>query len=112
MAYDAETRDELIAQVRRFVNERLIPNEAKAAEDDKIPDDILAEMKDMGLYGISVPTEYGGLELSMLDEVMVAFELGRASPAFRSAFGTNVGIGSQGLIMFGTPEQKQKYLPG
>jgi acyl-CoA dehydrogenase len=112
MAYDAETRDQLIAQVRRFVNERLIPNEAKAAEDDKIPDDILAEMKDMGLYGLSVPQDYGGLELSMTDEVMVAFELGRASPAFRSAFGTNVGIGSQGLIMFGTPEQKQKYLPG
>jgi acyl-CoA dehydrogenase len=59
-----------------------------------------------------VPQDYGGLELSMTDEVMVAFELGRASPAFRSAFGTNVGIGSQGLIMFGTPEQKQKYLPG
>jgi acyl-CoA dehydrogenase len=112
MAYDAETRDQLIAQVRRFVNERLIPNEARIAEEDKIPADILAEMAEMGLYGLSVPQEFGGLGLSMEEEVLVAFELGRASPAFRSAFGTNVGIGSQGLIMFGTPEQKQAYLPG
>jgi alkylation response protein AidB-like acyl-CoA dehydrogenase len=48
----------------------------------------------------------------MEDECLVAVELGRTSPAFRSAFGTNVGIGSQGLVMFGTDAQKQKYLPG
>src|SRR4029453_5166652 len=55
---------------------------------------------------------YGGLDLSMEDECLVAVELGRTSPAFRSTFGTNVGIGSQGLVMFGTDEQKAKYLPG
>src|SRR3972149_10884504 len=107
MAYDPETPDELPAQVRRFVNERLIPNEAKAAADDKIPDDILAEMKDMGLYGLSVPQDYGGLGLSMSDEVLVAFELGRCSPAFRSAFGTNVGIGSQGGVLVGPGGEKR-----
>jgi acyl-CoA dehydrogenase len=112
LALDLETREQLIDTVRRFVAERLRPLEAKVAEDDAMPDDLLDEMKALGLYGLSIPEEYGGLDLSMEDECLVAVELGRTSPAFRSAFGTNVGIGSQGLCMFGTDAQKQKYLPG
>jgi acyl-CoA dehydrogenase len=112
MPLDAATRAEFVQQVRRFADERLRPIEAKVAENDAIPDDVIAEMKALGLYGLSIPEEYGGLGCSMEDEVSVGFELGRVSPAFRSAFGTNVGIGSQGLVMFGTPEQKAKYLPG
>jgi acyl-CoA dehydrogenase len=112
MALDLETREQLIDTVRRFVTERLRPLEAKVAEDDAMPDDVLDEMKALGLYGLSIPEQYGGLDLSMEDECLVAVELGRTSPAFRSAFGTNVGIGSQGLCMFGTDAQKQKYLPG
>ncbi len=81
------------------------------AEDDAVPDAIVDEMRELGLFGLSIPEEYGGLDLSMEDECLVAVELGRTSPAFRSAFGTNVGIGSQGLVMFGTPEQKAKWLP-
>jgi len=112
MALDLETREQLIDTVRRFVTERLRPLEAKVSEDDAIPDEVLAEMRELGLYGLSIPEEYGGLNLSMEEECLVAVELGRTSPAFRSAFGTNVGIGSQGLVMFGTDEQKAKYLPG
>jgi len=112
MALDAETREQLIDTVRRFVAERLRPLEAKVSEDDAIAQDVLDEMKALGLYGLSIPEEYGGLDLSMEDECLVAVELGRTSPAFRSAFGTNVGIGSQGLCMFGTDAQKEKYLPG
>jgi acyl-CoA dehydrogenase len=112
MALDAQTRDQLIDTVRRFVAERLRPLEARIAEDDAIPEDILAEMRALGLYGLSIPEAYGGLDLSMEEECLVAIELGRTSPAFRSAFGTNVGIGSQGLVMFGTAEQKAKWLPG
>jgi len=112
MALDADTRDHLIETVRRFVAERLRPIEAQVAENDAIPDDILAEMRNLGLFGLSIPEEYGGLDLSMEDECLVGIELGRTSPAFRSAFGTNVGIGAQGLVMFGTPEQKARWLPG
>jgi acyl-CoA dehydrogenase len=111
MALDVDTRIQLIEAVRRFVSERLRPLEAKVAEDDAIPDEILGEMRALGLYGLSIPEEYGGLDLSMEDECGVAIELGRTSPAFRSAFGTNVGIGSQGLVMFGTEAQKAKWLP-
>ena len=112
MALDAETRDQLIDTVRRFVSERLRPLEAKVAEDDAIPAEVIDEMKGLGLFGLSIPEEFGGLDLSMEDECLVGVELGRTSPAFRSAFGTNVGIGSQGLVMFGTEAQKAKYLPG
>ena len=112
MALDQETRDQLIEGVRRFVSERLRPLEAQVSADDAIPDDVVEEMKALGLFGLSIPEEYGGLGLSMEDECLVALELGRTSPAFRSAFGTNVGIGSQGLVMFGNDEQKARYLPG
>lgn len=112
MALDAETRDQLIDTVRRFVAERLRPLEAQVAEQDRMPDEVIAEMRELGLFGLSIPEQYGGLDLSMEDECLVAVELGRTSPAFRSTFGTNVGIGSQGLVMFGTDEQKTKYLPG
>ena len=112
MALDLETREQLIDTVRRFVSERLRPLEAKVAEDDAMPPEVVEEMKSLGLFGLSIPEEYGGLDLSMEDECLVAVELGRTSPAFRSTFGTNVGIGSQGLVMFGTEAQKQKYLPG
>ena len=112
MALDAETREQLIDTVRRFVAERLRPLEAKVAEEDAMPPEVVEEMKGLGLFGLSIPEAYGGLDLSMEDECLVAVELGRTSPAFRSTFGTNVGIGSQGLVMFGTDAQKEKYLPG
>jgi acyl-CoA dehydrogenase len=109
---DHDTFNQLLDAVRRFVNQRLIPLEAKVAEDDAIPADALAEMRALGMFGLSIPEEYGGLGLSMEEECRTMFEFCRCSPAFRSAFGTNVGIGSQGLVMFGTEAQKQKWLPG
>lgn len=111
MALDLETRDQLLEAVRRFVAERLRPLEAQVAEADAVPDAVVQEMRDLGLFGLSIPEAYGGLELSMEDECRVVMELGGASPAFRSVIGTNVGIGSQGLVMAGTEAQKQAWLP-
>jgi acyl-CoA dehydrogenase len=111
MALDPETFDALIDTVRRFVAERLRPLEAEVEERDAIPADVVEEMKAMGLFGLSIAEEHGGLGLTMLEEARVAIELGRTTPAFRSTFGTNVGIGSQGLVMAGTPEQKAQWLP-
>ncbi|MEQ1618047.1 MAG: acyl-CoA dehydrogenase family protein [Terricaulis sp.] len=110
--HDSETIGQLLAVLRRFVNERLIPLEAKVSEDDSIPADALAEMRALGLFGLSIPEEFGGLGLSMEAECRAMFEFCRCSPAFRSAFGTNVGIGSQGLVMFGSDAQKRRWLPG
>lgn len=112
MSLDPDTFDALIGTIRRFVAERLRPLEEKVAEEDEVPAEIVAEMREMGLFGLSIPEEYGGLGLTMSEEVRVALEFGRTSPAFRSTFGTNVGIGSQGLVMAGSDEQKRQWLPG
>jgi len=111
MIRDPETLQQLLDTINRYVRERLVPLEAQVAEDDDIPDDVVEEMKAMGLFGLTIPTEYGGLGLTMEEEALVAFELGGTSPAFRSIFGTNNGIGSAGIVFDGTEEQKQRYLP-
>ncbi|MDF2096686.1 acyl-CoA dehydrogenase family protein [Aquibaculum arenosum] len=111
MALDEDTLEQLLDTVRRFVRERLVPNEERVAEEDAIPAELVQEMAELGLFGLSVPQEYEGLGLTMSEEVKVAFELGRTSPAFRSLLGTNNGIGSQGIVLDGTEEQKHKYLP-
>ena len=111
MALDPETFDALIDTVRRFVAERLRPLEGAVEEADAIPADVVQEMRELGLFGLSIAEESGGLGLTMLEEAKVAIELGRTTPAFRSTFGTNVGIGSQGLVMAGNAEQKAAWLP-
>ncbi len=112
MALDADTFAQLLDTVGRFVDERLRPAEAQVDADDAVPSDIVDEMKALGLFGLTIPEKYGGLGLTVSEEVRVAMRLGHTSPAFRSVFGTNVGIGSQGLVIDGTDEQKQRYLPG
>jgi acyl-CoA dehydrogenase len=111
MIRDPDTLAALIDNVARFVRERLVPHEAEVEERDAIPELLITEMKALGLFGLSIPEQYGGLGLTMEEEVRVAFELGRTSPAFRSLIGTNNGIGSQGIILDGTEEQKSRYLP-
>ncbi|MFN4025774.1 MAG: acyl-CoA dehydrogenase family protein [Hyphomonas sp.] len=112
MAFDAETRAALIEQVRRFVTETCVPVEAQVGEEDAVPQHVVDAMKELGLFGIAVPEAYGGLDLDMETECLVAMELGQTSPAFRSVAGTNIGIGSQALVLFGTEAQKAKWLPG
>lgn len=111
MIRDQTSFSELIAMLRRFVSERLVPLEARVAEEDRVPPELIDEMRTLGLFGLSIPEEYGGLGLTMEEEVLAALEIGRTSPAFRSVFGTNNGIGSQGIVMDGTPAQKQEWLP-
>ena len=107
----SEVLPELLDAVRRFVDKRLVPLEAQVDEDDAVPADVVDDMKALGLFGLSIPEEYGGLGLGMEDEARVAMEFGRTSPAFRSVFGSTVGIGSQGIVMDGTAAQKRAYLP-
>ena len=111
MALDSDTLQQLLDTLSRFVTERLRPLESQIATDDRIPEAVVDEMKALGLFGLTIPIEYGGLGLNMQEEVAVARVFGRTSPAFRSAFGTNVGIGSQSLVIDGTEAQKQYYLP-
>lgn len=111
MIRDNETQTLLEDSIRRFVRERLVPREHEIAETDAIPEELVQQMRELGLFGLSIPEAYGGLGLTMEEEVRVAFELGQTSPAFRSLIGTNNGIGSQGIVIDGTPEQRAHYLP-
>ena len=111
MIRDPETFNILLDTLRRFVRERLIPAEQQLVENDEIPPAIIAEMREMGLFGLTIPVEYGGLGLTTEEEALTSMEMCRASPAFRSIAGTNNGIGSQGIVIDGTDEQKKNYLP-
>ena len=111
MIRDQETLNQLLALIERFVRERLVPAEEQLAEDETVPAAIVEEMKQLGLFGLTIPEEYGGLGLTMEEEILVSIELGRTSPAFRSLIGTNNGIGSAAIVFNGTEAQKRKYLP-
>lgn len=108
---DNESFDLFLDSVRRFVRERLMPLERYVEDNDSVPPELVQEMRDLGMFGLSIPEAYGGLGLSMSQECRVAFEIGQTSLAFRSIFGTNIGIGSQGILMDGTEEQKSSLLP-
>jgi len=111
MIRDPETLTLLLDTIGRFVREKLVPQEAHVADTDQIPEAIVADMKELGLFGMSIPEEFGGMGLTMEEEVMAGFEVSKASPAFRSLFATNNGIGAQGIVIDGTAAQKQQYLP-
>ncbi|SHE40282.1 acyl-CoA dehydrogenase [Desulfacinum infernum DSM 9756] len=97
--------------VRRFVERDLEPISRQVEDEDRIPEETVRKMRDLGLFGLAIPEEYGGLGLGVLGECLVYQELSKTNACFRSRIGTNNGIGSQGIVIDGTEEQKQKYLP-
>ena len=103
--------NELIELLRDFIRREVMPAEAGIDETDEIPARLIAQAKEMGLYGYALPSEFGGLGLSVRQQVLLTIELGYTSPAFRSLFGTNNGIAGQVLVMGGTDEQRKQWLP-
>jgi acyl-CoA dehydrogenase len=102
---------EMIREIRRFVRDEVVPLETEIDEKDEIPERIRRQAAELGLYGFAIPVRYGGVGLTMSQEVELAFELGWTTPAFRSLFGTNNGIAGEVLMLGGTPEQKSELLP-
>src|SRR5271165_5725013 len=92
MPLDTETFSLLRTTVRRFVAERLIPAEDEVEATDDVPAAIVQDMRDLGLFGLSIPEAYGGLGLNMWEEAQIIREITRASVVFRSVIGTTVGI--------------------
>ncbi len=103
--------DQLLDLLRDFIRREVMPAEAGIDESDEIPARLIAQAKEMGLYGYALPSEYGGLGLSVEQQVRVTIELGYTSPAFRSLFGTNNGIAGQVLVLAGTDQQRKQWLP-
>ena len=108
---DRETLQAFRDSVRRYVREKLVPLEPEIAETDRLPDSVLQDFREMGLYGLTTPEAYGGLGLNTEQESEILLELTWASAAFRSAIGINLGLGSQSLLKHGTEEQRQRWLP-
>ncbi|RZT42193.1 acyl-CoA dehydrogenase family protein [Cupriavidus agavae] len=111
MIRDPEVFDPFLLMLRRFVREKLVPREVEVAERDEVPQDLVDAMAAQGMFGYSIPEEYGGAGMTTEELVLAAIELSQCSVAFRARVGTNTGIGSEALVADGTPEQKQRYLP-
>jgi len=101
----------MVDTVRRFVKQDLEPISQQVEDEDRIPEEVVQTMRELGLFGLAIPEQYGGLELGTLGECLVYEELGRTNACFRTHLGTNNGIGSQGIVLDGTEAQKEKYLP-
>lgn len=97
--------------VRGFVLNELVPISQQVEEEEKIPEAVVQKMREPGLFGLTIPDEYGGKGLNTLGECVVNEEFGRVNTCFRSRFSTSNGIGSQGILVDGTQAQKEKYLP-
>ena len=109
---DAEDFRQIRDAVRQLVREEVVPLEERIEDEDRIPDALRAQIAEMGLFGYALPEEYGGLGVTMSEDVELAIEFGYTTPAFRSLFGTNNGISGQVIARFGDEAQKKKYLPG
>lgn len=101
---------EILAQTRHFVRTAVVPREQEILADDRVPDDLREQAEKMGLFGYTIPQQWGGLGLNLAQDVELAMELGYTSLALRSLFGTNNGIAGQVLVGFGTEEQKAAWL--
>ena len=108
---DAEIFDQFIEQLHRYVRERLIPAEKQVLETDLIPDDILDEMRQLGLFGLTMPEEFGGAGMNIQQYVRTIRELSYAMPCYRSITSINIGMVCSAMKNGGTAEQKAEWLP-
>jgi len=97
--------------LRRFVRERLVPQEAVVAQRDEVPQALVDDMAAQGLFGYSIPEAYGGAGMTTEELILAAIELSQCAVAFRARVGTNTGIGSEALVVEGSEAQKARYLP-
>jgi acyl-CoA dehydrogenase len=102
---------DILATVRDFVRDEVVPAEEAIEEHDAIPDEIGRQAAAMGLFGFTIPTRYGGLGLDEVEEARLVMELGYTTPAFRSMFGTNNGIAGHVLLEGATDAQRTEFLP-
>lgn len=108
---DDESFSQMLAAAEQFVRRTLKPLERRVEEEDAVPDFVEQQMREMGFFGMTIPPEYGGLGASMTQESQFQMVMATTSPAFRYVYGTNIGLGTRGLVLSGTQEQKSEFLP-
>lgn len=102
--------EEYLETVRRFTDEELIPAETEMTAQGAVPERLVERMAEIGLFGITLPKQWGGLGWSMVEQARLTFEFTRASCVYRSRFSTTIGLSSQIILDHGTDEQRQRYL--
>ena len=107
---EKDIRD-MTRMVREFIQGEVEPVAAQIEEEDEIPRHVVDMTKELGLFGISIPEEYGGLGLNMVGKCAIYEELGKTHNGYTTLVGAHTGIGTVGIVEFGTEEQKRKYLP-
>lgn len=111
MIRDTGTFSTQLAVVRQFVRTECLPLEEHVDRSDEIPEPLVQRMREIGLFGHSIPEAYGGAGLSTEELSLVNIEVSQVATAFRARFGGNTGIASESIVVDGTPEQKSRYLP-
>ena len=101
----------LCQEVRRFIQKEVDPRARWIEEHDAVPDELVRMARDMGLFGITIPEQYGGIGLDLSGKCAIEEEMGRTSYAFATFLGNHTGIGTAGIVALGSEAQKKKYLP-
>lgn len=97
--------------VRDFIENEVEPVAHMIEENDEIPPKVVEQAKELGLFGLSIPDEYGGLGIGMVGKCAIFEELGKTHNGFTTLVGAHAGIGTVGIVEMGTEAQKQRYLP-
>ena len=111
MIRDAKKLQAMLEEIRSFLRTECLPIEAQVDAADEIPEPVVQRMRELGLFGHSIPEEYGGAGLTTEELALVNIEVSQVATTFRARFGGNTGIASESLVVDGTPEQKRRYLP-
>lgn len=111
MIRDAKKLQAMLEEIRSFLRTECLPIEAQVDAMDEIPEPVVQRMRELGLFGHSIPEEYGGAGLTTEELALVNIEVSQVATTFRARFGGNTGIASESLVVDGTPEQKRRYLP-
>ena len=111
MIRDPEAFESLVDATRAFVRDVAVPNEDRVEAEDKVPDEVVQAMRELGSFGWSIPEEFGGSGLTSEELALAFLELTQCSVAYRVIGAQNAGIGSECIIRDGTDQQKRTYLP-
>ena len=111
MSSDTKKLQAMLEEIRSFLRTECLPIEAQVDAADEIPEPVVQRMRELGLFGHSIPEEYGGAGLTTEELALVNIEVSQVATTFRARFGGNTGIASESLVVDGTPEQKRRYLP-
>src|ERR1700710_2240834 len=102
---------QLCDELRRFIVKEVDPLSRWIEENDAMPDELVQKARELGLFGLTIPEEYGGIGLDLAGKCAVEEEMGKTNYGFATVIGNHTGISTAGIVALGNPDQKRKYLP-